>query len=219
MSKLSACAVIVAATGVFVSMGVTSASAQFGGQPKVTICHKFGTPAEQTLEVAYPGAIGHVKSHGDFLGACPEFDSYIDVDGQATTGRGIPEGINVQVGDPLTSWPTGFALAGLDWFDNDGNCVWTLGDDLHEEDPAVCPTALRDGLYTSNANNQDCVVLDLDASLTDGQQVDVDLESGTSFTGCPGPDPELKFHDRDSDGFYDDGEDIVLDVNGNGIFD
>lgn len=185
--------------------------------PKVTICHKFGTPAENTLSVGYKAALAHVSKHGDFLGACPQHDTFIDVDGIATPGRGIPAGINVKVGDALTGWPTGFYIEGLDWFDNDGTCTWTLGDDLHLEDPAgSCSTAIRDGFHDLG---NDCAVLDLDGSFFQGQQVDVDLESGTTFTGCPGPDPLLKFYDANNNGFYDNSEDIVLDANNNGVFD
>lgn len=185
--------------------------------PKVTICHKFGTPAENTLTVGYKAAVAHVRQHGDFLGACPENDEYVDVDGIATPNDGVPDGINVKVGDSLTSWPTGFGAEGLDWFDNDANCVWSDGDDLHLEDPAgACSTAIRDGFHDLL---QDCPVLDVDGSLFQGQQVDVDLESGTTFTGCAGPDPLLKFYDANNNGFYDNGEDIVLDNNDNGVFD
>ena len=161
--------------------------------------------------------MAHVAEHGDFLGACPQYDTFIDVDGIVTAGRGVPTGINVKVGDNLTSWPTGFYTEGLDWFDNDSSCTWTLGDDLHLEDSrGSCSTAIRDGLHQTGF---DCAVLDLDGSFFTGQQVDVDLESGTTFNGCPGPDPLLKFYDANGNGFYDNSEDIVLDINNNGVFD
>lgn len=198
--------------GVF--MGATAFAAPM---PKVTICHKFGTPAENTLQVGYPAAVAHVRQHGDFFGACPQFDQFIDVDGIATPGRGLPGGINVSVGDLLTPWPTGFYTEGLDWFDNDGSCSWTFGDDLHLEDGAgSCATGIRNALHEVGF---DCVVLDLDASFFTGQPVDVDLETGSSFTGCMGPDPLLGFYDANGNTFYDNGEDIVLDWNSNGIFD
>lgn len=193
------------------------ATAVAGPTPKVTICHKFGTPAENTLTVGYPAAVAHARQHGDFFGACPQSDQFIDVDGIATPGRGIPAGINVMVGDVLTSWPTGFYTEGLDWFDNDGSCTWTFGDDLHLEDGSgSCATGLRNAIHDLGA---DCVVLDLDASFFQGQMVDVDLETGSAFSGCPGPDPLLAFYDGNGNGFYDNGEDIVLDWNSNGIFD
>ena len=64
----------------------------------------------------------------------------------------------------------------------------------------------------------DCDVLDLDGSFFNGQQVDVDLETGSAFTGCPGVDPLLKFVDANANGFWDNGEDIVLDTNNDGVF-
>jgi outer membrane biosynthesis protein TonB len=36
---------------------------------KVTICHKPGTPAEQTKKVPQPAVKGHLD-HGDYLGPC-----------------------------------------------------------------------------------------------------------------------------------------------------
>jgi hypothetical protein len=199
------------------SISITAATAAAAPAPKVLVCHKFGTPAQQTLEVAYAAAVSHVRAHGDFLGACPETDAVVDLDGIATPTAGSSSDQVVQVGDPLTSWPTGFGLEGIDWFDNDGTCTWTMGDDLHLEDPfGACTTAIRDGLHNVGF---DCDVLDLDGSFFDGQQVDVDLESGTTFTGCPGPDPLLKFHDANFSGLYENGEDIVLDADNDGIFD
>ena len=147
-------------------------------------------------------------------------DVCIDADGIATAGRGLPGAGEVFAGQALTSWPTGRWTEGLDWFDNDGTCTWTPGDDLHLEDPAgACATGFRDGWHDQNATFQDCAVLDLDASFFDGQQVDVDLETGTTFTGCLGVDPLLKFYDLSGNGFWDNGEDIVLDANNNGVFD
>jgi hypothetical protein len=145
-------------------------------------------------------------------------DICIDADGTFSSGRGISTHAEVIMGATLTSWPTGFYVEGIDWFDNDGTCTWSFGDDIHVEGPAY-PTALRDALHDNNASFFDPVVLDLDLSLVDGQQVDVDLESGTTFTGCPGVDPLLKFYDASGNGFWDDGEDIIHDLNNNGIFD
>lgn len=42
-----------------------------GGHTPVTICHKPGTPAEQTLVVDDDAVEGHL-GHGDTLGACPQ---------------------------------------------------------------------------------------------------------------------------------------------------
>jgi hypothetical protein len=188
------------------------------GQPVlVTICHKFGTPAQMTLTVPLTGATGHVTAHGDFFGGCGA--RIIDADGSVSPGRGLPAFIDpgLVVGMTLSSWPTGFHVEGIDWFDNDGSCTWTFGDDLHVEGPAHS-TASRNALHDSNPPIVDPVVLDLDGSFFDGQQVDVDLETGSAFTGCPGVDPLLMFHDADGNTFWDNGEDIVLDLDSDGIF-
>jgi hypothetical protein len=69
-----AIAVLVAATGLIAATGTAFADPP-GGEPPggghtpATICHKPGTPAEQTLVVddnAVPGHLGH----GDFEGPC-----------------------------------------------------------------------------------------------------------------------------------------------------
>ena len=143
---------------------------------------------------------------------CPQFDRIIDADGTATAGDGIPGAVQVQCGDliiPLVAAPN---HAGLDHFDNDGDGMWTFGpagDDLHLEDTSQCATAARNAVYDNNALFQDCVVIDLNGSLFDGQNVNCD-------NAC---DPLMSFLDSNANGFYDDGEDIVLDSNGNGIFD
>lgn len=181
----------------------------------VAVCHKYGTPAEKTLVLPLDGAAGHVAGHGDFYGTCA--GTIIDADGTASPGDGVPDYIEVTLGDALTSWPTGGYVEGIDWFDTDGNCTWTMGDDLHVEGPLYAG-AIRDGIHDDNASYFDPLVLDLDGSLLDGDQVDVDLETGTTFTGCPGVDPLMKFFDANGNGFWDNGEDIVLDLDGDGIF-
>ena len=190
--------------------------------PDVTICHKAGTPAEKTMTLPYPGALGHINGHGDTMGPCAPpvvacggvFDTCIDADGTATAGDGLPGAADVLPGTALTSFPATFNSSGLDWFDNDGDGMWTLGaagDDLHVEDIAFCPSAagFRNGFHDLGS---DCKVLDIDGSLFAGQGVFCDLEVG----GCPG---SVKFHDMNGNTAWDDGEDIVLDANGNGIFD
>ncbi len=194
------------------------AEASKGTPPSVTICHQFGTPAQKTMTLPLTGAMGHIQGHGDFFGGCGGW--IIDADGTATPGRGLPGAIDAGliVGATLTSWPTGFYVEGLDWFDNDASCTWTLGDDLHVEGQAH-PTALRDAFHDANPAFTDPVVLDLDGSFFDRQPVDVDLETGSTFTGCSGVDPMLMFFDANGNLYWDDGEDIVLDTDGNGLFD
>lgn len=154
-------------------------------------------------------------------------DAIIDADGIASPGTGIPGAVEVTCGDPLASFPvTGIADAGLDWFDNDHNGQWTFGangDDLHSEDPNTCPTAIRDGIHQLGL---DCKVLDLNGDLANGQQVDCDLEVSAAFTephasngGCPSAKNNIRYHDANGDGSWDNGEDIVYDANGNGVFD
>jgi hypothetical protein len=56
----------------FVSLLLASGVAiAVAGQEKVTLCHKPGTPAEGTLEVAQAAVQAHLD-HGDVLGACVE---------------------------------------------------------------------------------------------------------------------------------------------------
>jgi hypothetical protein len=148
----------------------------------------------------------------------PLIDRIIDLDGIATADVGGPGDQQVTPGAALTSWPTGGGSEGIDMFDNDGNAAWTFGaagDDLHLEDPAgACETAIRDGVHNLGA---DCKVLDIDGSLTDGQPVNCDFEVGAFCP--PGLPDNVKFHDANGDAVYNNGEDIVLDVNGNGVFD
>ncbi len=163
-------------------------------------------------------------------------DTIVDADGTVSAGDGLgncgipatPGALNVFVGAPLTSWPTGGGGVGIDWFDkgSPGDGAWTLtcsGDDLHSEDTANCPTALRDGKHDLGL---DCKILDHNGDLANLEGVECDLEfgiinpNGFSADGvaCP-PTNGLVFYDANGSGFYDDGEDIVLDNNGNGVFD
>jgi hypothetical protein len=140
----------------------------------------------------------------------------IDADGTVSAGDGVPVFVEVTVGDALTSWPTGRWNQGLDMFDTDGSASWTFGDDLHVEDPATHPGAIRDGFHDDLL---DPIVLDLDGSLDlppNKEPVSCDMETGTF---CPAGLPGIvKFFDTDGNGFWDDGEDIVLDSNDDGFF-
>ena len=49
--------------------GLTLSQIAFAGNGQVTICHKPGTPAEQTKEVDSPAVPAHL-AHGDTLGPC-----------------------------------------------------------------------------------------------------------------------------------------------------
>ena len=61
-----------------------------GGQEKVTVCHKPGTPAELTLEIAAPAEAAHL-AHGDTPGEC----------GQVSESDGC-QALNLFVPDPQT---------------------------------------------------------------------------------------------------------------------
>jgi len=49
--------------------GLTFSQSALAGNGQVTICHKPGTPAEQTKEVDSPAVAAHL-AHGDTLGPC-----------------------------------------------------------------------------------------------------------------------------------------------------
>jgi hypothetical protein len=174
-------------------------------------------------------------------GVCVLVDSIIDCDGTASAGDGVsafcavvPTNPDTGVlGSPLTSWPTGrYSEGGIDVFDNDGDGEWTFsahGDDIHMEGSTMHPGAVRDGFHDNSfppSTGLDPIVLDWDGSLSLPASaklpVDCDLETGTiPAIGAPCPTQILlmKFYDANSNGFWDDGEDIVLDVNNNGIYD
>lgn len=170
-----------------------------------------------------PGDDGDERLCNDNCTCCPAFDAIIDTDGTASPTAGGPASQEVRCGDPIISLNATPNVAGLDTLNDAlgafcGFHAWVFGpvggDDIHLEDPfddpdgvvSTCPTAIRDAVYNLGA---DCVVLDLDGSLFDGLGVCCD-------NAC---DPLLSFHDLNGNGWYNDGEDIVLDVNGNGIFD
>ena len=152
-------------------------------------------------------------------------DTVIDADGILTAGDGIPNAVDCPCGHPLSSFPAAVADAGVDWFDNDNNGQWTFGmagDDIHSEDPNTCPGAVRDGVHTLGA---DCKIIDLDASLVNGQQVNCDLEVNVAFTephvsngGCPSTINLIRWCDTNQDGGWDSGEDIIYDANDDGIY-
>jgi hypothetical protein len=181
----------------------------------VVVGNQFGS---QTLKIKSPRTLC-VPSVPPPPPACRgTFDVCIDADGTATPGDGLPGAADVTVGTGLAGFPvTTSNDSGLDMFDNDGNGMWTLGpsgDDLHSEGLGVCTTAIRDAVHQPGA---DCVVLDLDGSLTLGQRVTCDLEFLIAFTTpCP---PNIAFNDGNGNGAWDNAEDIVLDGNNNGVFD
>ena len=173
--------------------------------------------------VALKNALDRANNNLNFVQSSPcafafaPHDRIIDADGVASSGDGIPAAVDVAVGNALHSFPVTVSNnSGLDMFDNDANGAWTFGpagDDLMTEGTAFCPGGLRNAQYDDGF---DCVVLDYDTSLVNGQPVNCDLEFLIAFTACPA---NVTFHDMDLDGAWDTGEDIVLDVNANGIYD
>ena len=136
-------------------------------------------------------------------------DLCIDGDGFATP---LPGAFEVQIGDVLSAFPDGPATqSGLDLFDRAPLGVLTQADDLHAEDPSVCPGALRNGVHDAS----DCDILDVNGDLMNGTPVTCDIE----FGGCNAF--LIKYQDKNGNGAYDPqlGEDLVRDTNNNGIFD
>lgn len=232
-TRTSTTALLSAVLLLLVSAGTALAQPGNGQGPpeKETICHRPGTPAEQTKEVPSQAVPGHL-GHGDEEGACeggeppePLNDAVIDADGTDSRFSGDPEARDVSEGDELSTFPVDNPNdSGLDAFDQDGDGQWTMsdageaGDDLHVEGPAFCDTGQRDSVHQEG---QDCLVLDTNDDLTTGDQVDCDLEIGADLTGsfdsCPPSD--VVYHDANDNGAWDDGEDIVHDSNGNLVFD
>lgn len=144
-----------------------------------------------------------------------QFDAGPDIDGTATPLGGSGADAEVFVGAPLTAFADG-GDHGLVLADYDANGRYTPGiegDDFFAEG-SVCATGVRDGSFTPGA---DCPVLDFNGSLTGPTAGGCDLGTGT---GCVAPAPgSVSFYDADADGVWDDGEDIIIEGNGNGVFD
>lgn len=215
-------AVVVAAVAVTVALPL------FGGgkgdvafaapSPKATICHHTSSVTNPWVQISVSqNALPAHFTHGDFVVTatnpcppppCPVNDTIVDADGTASAGNGVPAAVEVACGALLTPFPAGFNNSGLDLIDNGGTFgIWDPGDDLMVEGTTFCPSGIRDGVFEAGF---DCVVLDPNGSLVGGEFVACDVE----FGGCG-----LSFFDANGNGAWDNGEDIVLDGNGNGVFD
>ncbi len=187
---------------------------RFIGPDPIFVTNQFNRPPIVSItrptELCVPSLVS--------LGCCGPADRCVETDGTMTTGHGIPQGVDVPLGAPLTAFPVGPPNgSGLSMFDNDSNQAWTFGpggDDLTLEGPAFCPTAINNGAYDAGA---DCIVFDGNNDLVDGTVESCDLETAA---GCMAPLPApLRYYDGNINNAWDNGEDIVLDLNNNGICD
>jgi len=228
MNKLTTLATISLIAAV-IGMGLT-APALASQQDKVELCHVTSSQTNPIVLIEVSGnSLDAHLAHGDFPPTnngidnesiqCAQ-DFIIDADGIATPLRGIsPATVTVSAGANLTSFPSfpnPNGGEGLDWFDNDADDAWTIGvDAIHiERNPnGECPTAIGDGNHDSGF---DCVLVDIGNNLVDGQPVDCDLENGAFCSAAQLT--AFKYHDANGNGFYDLGEDLVLDTNNDGIF-
>lgn len=224
MNKLTTLAAISLVAAV-IGMGLT-APALAAQQDKVELCHVTSSQTNPIVLIEVSGnSLDAHLAHGDFLPTnngiedesiqCAQ-DFIIDADGIATPLRGIsPATVTVFAGANLTSFPSA-SSEGLDWFDNDADGAWTIGvDAIHiERNPnGACPTAIPNA---SHEVGFDCVLVDVGNNLVNGQPVDCDLENG--FACSAAELAAFKYHDANSNGIYDLGEDLVLDTNNDGIF-
>ncbi len=149
---------------------------------------------------------------------CGPSDQCIDTDGTVTTGNGIPGAVDVPLGAALKPFPVGAPNgSGLSLIDNDNDGQFTFGpsgDDIIAQGGAACPTGVLNGVYDAM---QDCRVLDVNGTLVGGTPIDCNLETGAMCTP-PLPSP-IKYYDANGNNTWDNGEDIVLDVNNDGICD
>jgi hypothetical protein len=140
-------------------------------------------------------------------------DFIIDADGTSTSGDGLPAKVETPAGATIVSFESTVADISEDvrfvqgqsilWYDSDLNGKWSSGDDL------VLEQGVNDTDYDLGT---DLVILDANNSLSDG------LVGTAQLQGIGGL-LRIYFYDADSDGGWDTGEDIIVDVNGDGDYD
>ncbi len=146
------------------------------------------------------------------------FDTCIDFDGVATSGRGLEAASQESfLGAPIASVTGVASVDGLYWYDSDGDGIHDIGWDSLTvgENTGACATAINSDpneLYDLGA---DCVVVDISNMLQDQDTAEADLEDGLLISG-PGF-PTFSFHDDNGNGQYDAGEDIFIDGKSDGI--
>ncbi|MCP4685421.1 MAG: hypothetical protein GY867_08225, partial [bacterium] len=126
-------------------------------------------------------------------------DSVIDGDGTTSTAHGLPGAQVVTDGNALITFEStvsGARTYDILMFDVDNNNKWSTGDALVLEGGTI------DGIYNSAT---DTVILVGNSSLNNGDAADFQLLVVGDLLG-------ILFHDANSNGAWNDGEDIVLDT-------
>jgi hypothetical protein len=134
-------------------------------------------------------------------------DFVIEADGSATTGNGLPGAQVVAAGNALKGFkatiPPGTARTkDILMYDLDGNKKWSAGDALILENGVI------DGIYNTST---DLVLLAGSRAIVNGEAADYQLY-------VVGRLLNIRFHDANGNNQWDDGEDIVVDVNRNMVY-
>jgi hypothetical protein len=138
----------------------------------------------------------------DYSGAS---DIVIEGDGTSSNTSGLPGAQEVANNNALTTFESAFSVNrtyGILMFESDNNSLWSIGDTL------VLELGTIDGLYNSAT---DVIMLSGNSTLSNGDPASFQLLLVGDLLG-------ILFHDANSNGSWDDGEDIVLDANHNDLY-